>query len=45
MERMHPEYQSVNRVDVSKAIRTSWLFIPVNAVERLGIFRGMSFPW
>ena len=32
---VNPEYQSMNHVDVSKAVRTSWLFVLVNAVEGL----------
>ena len=42
---VNPESQSVTSVDVSKVVGTSWLFVPVNAMEQLRQFRYWYFPW
>ena len=44
MMQVYSESQIVDRVDFSKAIGTSWLFVPVNIVEGLRLCRGRSLP-
>ena len=41
---MKPEYQSVKHIDVSKAVRPSWVFVMENAVKGLMRFIGRSLP-
>ena len=45
MECVKPKTQSVNHVDVSKAVGTSQWLVPVNTLEEMRQFRDQSRPW
>ena len=40
-----PESQSVNRVDISKAVWPSWFYVPVIVVVGVILFKDWSLPW